>query len=84
MLNSEAKSDIERIRGVLIRRSILGMIFMAVLTLSTLQYASYVSHERQRAAQRVADEAEEARKGGGDGKTDHSPSAEAAEILTAN
>jgi len=81
MLNSEAKSEIERLRGVLIRRAILGIIFMAALTLGTLQYASYLSHIQERAEERRAREAD-ARTG--EGSTDHSPPSEAAETLSAS
>ena len=33
MLSSDSKSEIESLRWILIRRSVLGIIFMAVLTL---------------------------------------------------
>ncbi len=67
---------------MLIRRAILGMIFMGALTLGTLQYASYLSHERKKEADRHTQEAEAARKSSGQG--DHNVPADAAEILTAN
>lgn len=35
-------------RWVLIRRSVLGILFMAILTLGSLRYASYRSHEKAR------------------------------------
>lgn len=82
MLSSDAKSDIEAVRWILIRRSVLGILFMAVLTLGTLRYATYVSHERQREADRKKKEAEERRRGGG--KQDHTSAPDAAAILTAN
>ena len=82
MLNSEAKSEIERLRGVLIRRAILGIIFMAALTLGTLQYASYLSHIQEREEERRIREAEALRSH--DGRTDHSPLTEAAETLAAS
>jgi len=81
-LNSDARSDIEALRWVLIRRSVLGIIFMAFLTLGTLRYASYVSHERQKEAERQKREKEQARKN--DGKRDRSSAPDAAEILAAN
>lgn len=85
MLNSDAKSDIEALRWVLIRRSVLGIVFMAVLTLGTLRYATHVNHERKREADRLAKErerdAEEARKP--NGKLDATSAPEAAEILAA-
>ncbi|KAK4115287.1 hypothetical protein N656DRAFT_704077 [Canariomyces notabilis] len=81
-LNSDAKSDIEGLRWVLIRRSVLGIIFMAVMTLGTLRYATYVSHQRQKEAQERAREEQEAAKH--DGRRDNSAPAEAAELLAAN
>lgn len=81
-LNSDAKSDIEGLRWVLIRRSALGIIFMAVLTLGTLRYATYVSRRRQKEAERRAREEEQARKH--IGRQDHSAPSEAVEILAAN
>ena len=81
-LTSDAKSEIEGVRWVLIRRSVLGIIFMAILTLGTLRYATYVSHERQREAERLARQDEELRKDGG--KKDNSSPADAAAILAAN
>jgi hypothetical protein len=86
-LNSDARSEIERVRWVLVRRSVLGIIFMAVLTLGSLRYASYVTHERQEreAEERRRAEAEkEGRRDGLDGKHDLSPAPDAAEILAAN
>jgi hypothetical protein len=82
MLNSDAKSEVEGLRWVLIRRSVLGIIFMAVLTLGTLRYASYLSYERQKEAERMAKEAEAIKKD--HGRHDHSPAPVAAEILAAN
>jgi hypothetical protein len=67
---------------VLIRRSVLGIIFMAVLTLGMLRYATFVSHQRQKEAEQRAREAQEAKKP--DGRSDHSPAPDAAEILAAN
>ncbi|KAK3504520.1 hypothetical protein B0T13DRAFT_6466 [Neurospora crassa] len=82
MLNSDARSDIEALRWVLIRRSVVGILFMAVATLGTLRYATYVNHERQREADRKKREAEEARRH--DGTRDVAPAPFAAEILAAN
>ncbi|KAJ9154769.1 MOZ protein represents a chromatin-associated acetyltransferase [Pleurostoma richardsiae] len=84
-LTSDSRSEIEALRWVLVRRAVLGIIFMAVITLSTLRYASYLAHERQREAEKQAKEAREAealRKS--DGKQDHSSGPDAAEILAAN
>lgn len=81
-LNSDSRSEIEGLRWVLIRRSVLGIIFMAVLTLSTLRYATYISHERQREATEKARRAEDLKRIGG--REDHASSVNAAEILAAN
>ncbi|KAI1326086.1 hypothetical protein F5Y16DRAFT_249511 [Xylariaceae sp. FL0255] len=84
-LNSDSRSEIEGLRWVLIRRSVLGIIFMAVLMLSSLRYATYVKHEKQR-EQKEAEEkaryAEELKKSGG--REDRAPPVDAAEILAAN
>ncbi|CAK7211901.1 hypothetical protein SCUCBS95973_001281 [Sporothrix curviconia] len=85
MLNSEMRSEIEGLRWVLIRRSVLGIIFMAILTLGTLRYASYISHEKQRNAERALREAREAEaQRFADTKIDTSAPPDAAEILAAN
>lgn len=67
---------------MLIRRSVLGIIFMAVITLGTLRYATYVSHRRQKEAEQRAREAEEAKKNVG--RSDSSTAPDAVEILAAN
>ncbi|KAM0241242.1 hypothetical protein ACHAPO_002047 [Fusarium lateritium] len=82
VLSSDAKSEIEAVRWILIRRSVLGIIFMAVLTLGTLRYATYVSHERQREMDRIKRDEEEKRRNGG--KQDRTIDADAAAILAAN
>ncbi|KAL2271529.1 hypothetical protein VTJ83DRAFT_900 [Remersonia thermophila] len=46
-LNSDAKSNIEALRWVLIRRSALGILFMAILTLSTIRYTTYSARKRK-------------------------------------
>ncbi|RYP54239.1 hypothetical protein DL769_010390 [Monosporascus sp. CRB-8-3] len=82
LLNSEAKSEIEALRWILIRRSVLGILFMAVLTLAMLRYTTYVSQKRQREAQEKARQAEELKRNGG--KEDRAPPIDAAQILAAN
>lgn len=82
MLNSDARSEVEGLRWVLIRRSVLGILFMAVLIFSSLRYASYISHERAKEKEQQAKEAENARKEGG--RLDHSAAPAAAEILAAS
>ncbi|KAI0430472.1 hypothetical protein F5Y09DRAFT_341645 [Xylaria sp. FL1042] len=81
-LNSDSRSEIEGLRWVLIRRSVLGIIFMAILTLSTIRYATYVSHERQREAKEKARQAEEQKRTGG--REDRASPIDAAAILAAN
>jgi hypothetical protein len=81
-LTSDAKSEIEGLRWVLIRRSVLGILFMAVLTLGTIRYATFVNHEKQKEADQKAREAEHARRN--HGREDNAPAHAAAEILAAN
>ncbi|PVH81658.1 hypothetical protein DL98DRAFT_457816 [Cadophora sp. DSE1049] len=45
LLNSDSKSEIEGLRWVLTRRSVMGILFMAFMVLTSLRYASYKSHE---------------------------------------
>ncbi|KAI0443798.1 hypothetical protein F4803DRAFT_292071 [Xylaria telfairii] len=81
-LNSDSRSEIEGLRWVLIRRSVLGIIFMAVLTLTTIRYATYVSQQRQKEAKEKVRQAEELKRIGG--REDRAPSVDAVEILAAN
>ncbi|KAH9883586.1 hypothetical protein F4778DRAFT_629790 [Xylariomycetidae sp. FL2044] len=81
-LNSDSRSDIEGLRWVLIRRSVLGIIFMAVLALGTIRYTTYLSHEKQREVEEKARYMETLKNNGG--REDHAPPVEAAEILAAN
>lgn len=82
MLNSDARSEVEGLRWVLIRRSVLGIVFMAVLIFSSLRYASYLSHERAKALEKQEKEAEIFRREGG--RLEHTSGPAAAEILAAN
>ncbi|KAI0166614.1 hypothetical protein GGR57DRAFT_31750 [Xylariaceae sp. FL1272] len=81
-LSSDSRSEVEGLRWVLIRRSVLGIIFMAVFTLGSLRYATYVSRERQRKQKEAEAQAEELKRNGG--KEDRAPPVDAAEILAAN
>ncbi|EHA48995.1 hypothetical protein MGG_14678 [Pyricularia oryzae 70-15] len=81
-LNSDAKSDIEGLRWVLIRRGVLGLILMALLSLGAIRYASYRSHEKKKRLRRQAEEAQKARMN--DGKLDRSSAPDAAALLAAN
>ena len=69
-------------RWILIRRSALGIFFMAMLTLGTVRYATYLLNERQKEAERKKEEAELVRKEAG--KRDDTAAADAAAILAAN
>ncbi|KAL7934820.1 hypothetical protein V8C35DRAFT_299885 [Trichoderma chlorosporum] len=82
MLSSDSKSEIEGVRWILIRRSVVGILFMAILTLGTIRYATYVSHERQRELDRKKKEEEELKLDGG--KNDRTSAPDAAAILAAN
>lgn len=82
MLNSDARSEIEGMRWVLVRRAVLGILFMAVLIFGSLRYASYLSHERAQEKERQARDAEAARKEAG--KIDATAAPDAAEILAAS
>ncbi|PHH72580.1 hypothetical protein CDD82_5907 [Ophiocordyceps australis] len=82
LLSSDSRSEIEGVRWILIRRSVLGIIFMAILTLGTLRYTSYVSQQRKEEAERLRKQEEQLRRDGG--RKDHSSAADAAAILAAN
>ncbi|CAD6441198.1 ab9c1a7c-92a4-4264-bc1a-1567d6cba7c4 [Sclerotinia trifoliorum] len=79
MLNSDAKSEIEGLRWVLTRRSVMGILFMAFMVLTSLRYASYKAHEHE---ERRRKEAEIHTKH--DEHIQDLPSQGAAEILAAN
>ncbi|KAL8370831.1 hypothetical protein RB595_000937 [Gaeumannomyces hyphopodioides] len=81
-LTSDAKSDIEGLRWVLIRRGILGLIFMGLISVGGIRYVSYIGHEKQKRAKKRAEDAEVRRRN--DGKMDHSSAPDAAGILAAN
>lgn len=55
---------------------------MAMLTLGTVRYATYLLNERQKEADRKKEEAQTLRRDAG--KKDHSSAADAAAILAAN
>ena len=57
----------------------MGIIFLAMFTLATLRYASYVSQEKQKEAERLQKEEEDQRRDGG--KRDHATAADAAVLL---
>lgn len=63
-LNSDSKSEVEGLRWVLTRRSVLGIIFMAFMVLSSLRYASYRAHEDEMERKRQEKQKETMRKAG--------------------
>ncbi|CAH0016502.1 unnamed protein product [Clonostachys rhizophaga] len=80
-LVSDMKSEIEGVRWILIRRSATGIFFMAMLTLLSIRYATYLHSETQKEKQRRKKEERDRRDRG---LTDSSPAADAAAILSAN
>lgn len=84
VLTSDAKSEIEGVRWILIRRSVLGIIFMAILTLATLRYATYIGQQRKVEAEKQRKEEEEARKGPPAKRELDTHGPDAAELLAAN
>ncbi|KAI0199586.1 hypothetical protein F4808DRAFT_209705 [Astrocystis sublimbata] len=81
-LSSDARSEIEGMRWVLIQRSVVGILIMVVLTLATIRYATYIGQQKQKEASDKKKEAEELKRIGG--KEDRASSLDAAEILAAN
>jgi hypothetical protein len=53
-LNSDSKSEVEGLRWVLTRRSVMGILFMAFMVLTSLRYASYKSHEEEELRKKAA------------------------------
>ncbi|KAM3073401.1 hypothetical protein ACMFMG_004699 [Clarireedia jacksonii] len=83
LLNSDSKSEIEGLRWVLTRRSVMGILFMAFMVLTSLRYASYKSHELEE--RRKKKEAAELKlKQVGEEIAHDLPPHGAAEILAAN
>lgn len=77
MLNSDSKSEVEGLRWVLTRRSVMGILFMAFMVLTSLRYASYKSHEDEMKKKKEEDHK-------GDVVVEDLPAQGAAEILAAN
>ena len=46
-LNSDIKSEVEGVRWLFTRRSVMGILFMAFMVLSSLRYASLQSHKEE-------------------------------------
>lgn len=82
MLTSEAKSEIEGVRWVLIQRSVLGIVFLVLITLAALRYTTSVKHQRKQEAEEQKKKEEEAKVA--IGRQDNTAAPDAAEILAAN
>lgn len=82
VLTSDAKSEIEGVRWVLIQRSVLGIIFMALITLGALRYATFVKQQKKEEADKKRKAEKERRNG--IGRQDHTAGPDAAAILAAN
>jgi hypothetical protein len=76
-LNSDSKSEVEGLRWVLTRRSVLGILFMAMMVLASLKYASIKAHEDE--MKRKKEESKKPQE-----KIEELPAQGAAEILAAN
>ncbi|KAH8683325.1 hypothetical protein BGZ60DRAFT_399907 [Tricladium varicosporioides] len=80
-LNSDSKSEVEGLRWVLTRRSVMGILFMAFMVLTSLRYASYKSHEND---QQKKKEQQQKTEPALDATAEDLPAQRAAEILAAN
>ncbi|CAG8962262.1 hypothetical protein HYFRA_00005317 [Hymenoscyphus fraxineus] len=78
-LNSDSKSEVEGLRWILTRRSVIGILIMAFMVLTSLRYASYKSHEAEERRKKL----KKAPKKDDQVPRDLSPH-NVAEILTAN
>lgn len=82
LLSSDSKSEIEGVRWVLIRRSVVGLVFLAILTLGMIRYATYLAQQKKKESDRRKKERERLRRDGG--RNDNSSPADAAVILSAS
>ncbi|KHN99611.1 uncharacterized protein MAM_02464 [Metarhizium album ARSEF 1941] len=82
LLSSDSKSEIEGVRWVLIRRSVVGLVFLAILTLGMIRYTTYLAQQKKKEAERRKRERERLKRDGG--RNDHTTAADAAVILSAN
>ncbi|KZZ91826.1 hypothetical protein AAL_06580 [Moelleriella libera RCEF 2490] len=82
LLSSDSKSEIEGVRWILIRRSVVGLVFLAIITMSMIRYATYLAQQKKKEAERRRKERERLKRDGG--RTDNSAPADAAVILSAS
>lgn len=81
-LNSDAKSDIEGVRWIIMRIVAGGLVFAAILALGMFKYVSETKKARREAEKRKRKEEEERKQR--IGREDFSPAPAAIEILAAN
>ncbi|KAI9746403.1 MAG: hypothetical protein M1818_000116 [Claussenomyces sp. TS43310] len=81
-LNSDSKSEVEGLRWVLTRRSVLAIVFIALMVLSSLRYASYRAHEEETRRKKAKEQQRLTRYS--PGAAAELPPVPAVEILTAN
>lgn len=82
LLSSDSKSEIEGVRWVLIRRSVVGLVFLAILTLGMIRYTTYLAQQKKKEAEKRKKERERLKRDGG--RSDNTSSADAAVIMSAS
>jgi uncharacterized membrane protein YukC len=82
LLSSDSKSEIELVRWILIRRSAVGLVFLAILTLGMIRYATYLTQQKKKEAERRKKDREKLKRDGG--RNDNTSAADAAVILSAS
>jgi len=81
-ISSDAKTEIEGLRWILIRRSAIALAFMAMMVLATLRYSLYVKEQRKMEEDRARKRAEERKLL--NGTEDRSSAPDAVRILAAS
>lgn len=82
LLSSDSKSEIEGVRWVLIRRSVVGLVFLAILTLGMIRYTTYLAQQKKKESEKRKRERERLKRDGG--RNDNTSAADAAMILSAS
>ncbi|TWU77355.1 hypothetical protein ED733_005630 [Metarhizium rileyi] len=82
LLSSDSKSEIEGVRWVLIRRSVVGLVFLAILTLGMIRYTTYLAQQKKKESERRKKERERLKRDVG--RNDNTSAADAAVILSAS